>query len=170
MMDFKRISYTAIAAVIIAAAGFGLYKTVYADTSTVTPGSTEDPIVTKSYVDQKIAELLKQGEGSSGGKPGSGDKSDDTSSNALEVVTVPFGKKIMVNAGGELVVRVGKAVAYSPDPNGLSDLTAGTDIPTGRAVPLNHLILFPRDGRGVEPDPNQKNGLTVLVRGGYKLE
>jgi hypothetical protein len=170
MMDFKRISYTAIAAVFIAAAGFGLYKTVYADTSTVTPGSTEDPIVTKSYVDQKIAELLKQESGGNVGNPESGDKSGNAGSNALEVVTVPFGKKIMVNAGGELVVRVGKAVAYSPDPNGLSDLTAGTDIPTGKAVPTNHLILFPRDGRGVEPDPNQKNGLTVLVRGGYKLE
>ncbi len=177
MMNVKRFSYSALIAAVIVAGGFGLYKTVYADASTAAPGSTDDPIVTKSYVDQKIAELLGQGTGN-GGSTGSGNGSSSGSAgeaengqgDALEVVNVPFGKRIMVNGGGELVVRVGKAVAYTTDANGLSDLTAGADLTNGKPVPLNHLILFPRDGRGVEPDPNQKNGLTVLVRGGYRVE
>ncbi|RUS42623.1 hypothetical protein [Cohnella sp. AR92] len=133
------------------------YQSALADGSSTTPGSTSDPIVSKSYVDQKIAEALGSG-GSSGGAA------------KLEVVTVPLGKKIIVQDGGELIVRSGKAIAYSTDANGLSDMTDGLDIAPGKAVATNHLILFPRGGRGVEADPNQKNGLIVLVRGSYQLQ
>lgn len=124
--------------------------------SSSTPGSTSDPIVTKSYVDQKLAEI--QGGGAS------------ASTSKLEVVTVPADKRIIVQDGGELIVRSGKAVAYSGDSNGLSDMTDGLDIAPGKAVAANHLILFPRGGRGVQPDPKQKNGLIVLVRGSYELQ
>lgn len=139
--------------------GIGWYQSSYADTQQSAPGSTNDPIVTKSYVDQKLAEITggTSAEGSGG-------------SSKLEVVTVDPGKKIIVADGGELIVRSGKAVAYSTDANGLSDMTDGLDIAPGKVVGNNHLILFPRGGRGVQPDPNQKNGLIVLVRGNYTIE
>ncbi|MFC3799804.1 hypothetical protein [Cohnella sp. GCM10012308] len=145
----------------IVAGGVNWYQSAYADVQQTTPGLSDDPIVTKSYVDQKIAEL-KSGENSGG-------NSTPEDATKLEVVTIPLGAKLMVSAGGEIVVRTGKAVAYSSDSNGLSDLTAGADIASGSPIATNHLILFPRDGRGVEPDPRQKNGLTVLVRGKYQL-
>ncbi|SFB47426.1 hypothetical protein SAMN05216312_109150 [Cohnella sp. OV330] len=159
--------YTKIFGILVAAAvvagGVNWYQSAYADVQQTTPGLADDPIVTKSYVDQKIAEL------SNGGPTGANSGKDTASESKLEVVTVPFGAKLMVGAGGEVVVRTGKAVAYSVDTNGLSDLTAGIDIAPGMAIATNHLILFPRDGRGIEPDPKQKNGLTVLVRGKYNL-
>ncbi|TVX97162.1 hypothetical protein FPZ45_19065 [Cohnella terricola] len=140
----------------------GLYQSAYADTSS-TPGSVDDPIVTKGYVDSMVAKLVQQElskQGASGGGGGS---------SKLEVVTVPWGTKLIVEDGGELIVRTGRALAYSSDANGLSDLTDGLDIKPGKLVGNNHLILNPRGERGVEADPKQSKGLTVLVRGTYKL-
>ncbi|MBB6670618.1 hypothetical protein [Cohnella nanjingensis] len=165
----KRAKLSIIVASITAAVaigGVGWYQSAYADSQQSTPGYSDDPIVTKSYVDQKVAELVKQELDKIGAGTGSGGAS---SSAKLEVVTVPFGKKIIVEDGGELIIRAGKAIAYSTDANGLSDMTDGLDIAPGKAVGNNHLILFPRGGRGVEADPKQKNGLTVLVRGKYLI-
>ncbi|MBB6732294.1 hypothetical protein [Cohnella zeiphila] len=153
---------TAAAAIAVVLAGIGgisWYQSAYADQQTATPGSTDDPIVTKSYVDQKLAEIQ-----------GGGTATAPAASSKLEVVNVPIGKKLMVDAGGEVIVRNGKALAYSTDANGLSDVTDGIDLTSGKAIATNHLILFPRAGRGIEPDPKQKYGLTVLVRGNYSLQ
>jgi len=153
---------TAVLAVTIGTVG--IMTTAKADGGS-TPGSVDDPIVTKAYVDAAVAKLVKQelekaGSGSSGGG----------ASTKLEVVTVPWGTKLIVADGGEMIVRTGKAIAYSSDANGLSDLTDGIDIKPGKAVGNNHLILNPRGARGVEADPKQANGLIVLVRGEYKLQ
>ncbi|WP_256759157.1 hypothetical protein [Cohnella sp. WQ 127256] len=158
--NFLRIS--AIIVLVIVIGGLGWYQSVEADSSS-SPGNVDDPIVTKSYVDQIVAKLVKE-ELDKLGSGGSG------SSTKLEVVTVPWGSKVIVEDGGELIVRSGKAIAYSTDANGLSDMTDGLDIAPGKAVAANHLILFPRGGRGVEADPKQAKGLIVLVRGAYKLQ
>ncbi len=152
------LSVAFLAAAIIVAVG--LYQAAYADTNS-TPGSVDDPIVTKGYVDSMVAKLVQQ-ELAKQGTSGDG-------SSKLEVVTVPWGSKLIVEDGGELIVRTGKALAYSSDANGLSDLTEGLDIKPGKLVGNNHLILNPRGERGVEADPKQSKGLTVLVRGSYKL-
>jgi hypothetical protein len=149
------------ALVIATAVGIGWYQSAFADGSDTTPGSANDPIVTKGYVDQKVEAIVKQELEKQVPTEGASAK--------LEVVTVPLGSKIVVDDGGELIVRNGKALAYSTDANGLSDMTDGRDIAPGKAVATNHLILFPRGGRGVQADPKQKNGLIVLVRGKYEL-
>ncbi|XEC95358.1 hypothetical protein AB6A23_01910 [Paenibacillus tarimensis] len=121
------------------------------------PGSIDDPVVTKSYVDA----VLKQGGGSNGG----------TAAASLQIVTVPLGKTIIANEEGtEFIVRSGKALAYSADKDGISDLTQGADLTNGKPITNNHLILSPRVGRGLSPDPLVKNNkLIVLVRGSYEL-
>lgn len=132
--------------------------------SSVKPGTVNDPVVTKSYVDEQISKL-QGGTGSSSGGSGS-----SATTAALEVVEVLKGQTLMVMAGSEVVVRAGKAVAYSSDANGLSDVTAGVDIKSGEAVPSNHLIWFPRDGRGIQVDSSSKTSLTVLVKGPYYIQ
>ena len=149
---------TVLLAAVAVYIGYDISKS-YANTAV--PGSVDDPIVTKSYVDERVAELVRQELANIGGGGGGA---------ALEVVTLPVGKRLMVSGGGEVIVRTGKAVAYSQDANGLSDLTEGKDIAPGQPVPTNHLILFPKDGRGIEVDPNQKNGLIVLIRGSYQIQ
>ena len=143
----------------------GVLNTVKADASGTTPGSVDDPIVTKGYVDSMVAKLVQQ-ELAKGGTV----TSDGGSSTKLEVVTVPFGSKLIVGDGGEMIVRTGKAVAVSSDANGLSDLTDGLDIKPGKPVQNNHLILNPRGQRGLEADPKQTKGLIVLVRGDYSIQ
>ncbi|MBM7566493.1 hypothetical protein [Paenibacillus sacheonensis] len=134
------------------------------DASSVTPGSVNDPVVTKSYVDQQLASI-----GKGGGGTGTGNQGGGQAAQQVDVVTVPVGKFLIADDGAEFIVRAGKAVVYSADSNGISDLTDGKDITNGKPVPNNHLILFPRGGRGVTPAPGQKTGLTVMVRGDYEL-
>jgi hypothetical protein len=141
--------------------GVNFASPLEAESNALTPGSVEDPVVTKSYVDEQLAKL---GSGAVGG--GTAPAQDS----ALEVVTVPAGKTLMAGQGTEVIIRVGKAIAYSSDASGIADLTGGTDLTKGKAIPTNHLLLFPREGRGILPDPNQKNGLTVLVKGSYTLQ
>lgn len=142
--------------------GMVMAKPLEAD-SAVTPGTIEDPVVTKSYVDEQIAKL------SAGGVTG-GTSGGSSAAAELEVVEVPMGKTLMVSAGGEVVVRVGKAIAYSSTPDGISDLTGGIDIKSGLDVPTNHLIWFPRDGRGIKGHPEEIVPLTVLVKGSYTIK
>lgn len=145
-------------------AGVNFASPLEAESNALSPGSVEDPVVTKSYVDEQLAKL------SGGSTGGSTDGSGAAESAALEVVTVPAGKTLMAGQGTEVIVRVGKAIAYSSDASGIADLTSGTDLTKGKAIPTNHLLLFPREGRGILPDPAQKNGLTVLVIGKYTLQ
>lgn len=135
-----------------------------AESNALTPGSVEDPVVTKSYVDEQLAKL-------SGGAAGGNTGGTETEASAsLEVVVIPAGKTLIAAQGTQVIIRVGKAIVYSADGSGVSDLTDGSERTNGLSVPANHLLLFPRDGRGILPDPAQKNGLTALVIGGYKLQ
>ena len=170
------------AAVLIAVGvwiGIVVAKPLEANSNAIAPGSIEDPVVSKSYVDEQITKLLGNvggtgggnTGGSAGGNNGNNGSGGDTAANAvLEVVEVPVGKVLMAAAGSEVVIRVGKAVAYSSDTNGISDLTGGVDIKSGKPVPTNHLIWFPREGRGIQAAPEETLPLTVLVKGNYTLK
>jgi len=135
--------------------------------SATTPGSVNDPVVTKSYVDEQIRKITGGTSPSTGSNSGSGQAAVQPK---IEVVSVNSGQTLMLLAGSEAVVRAGKGIAYSSDTNGLSDLTDGVDISPGKSVPSNHLIWFPRDGRGITADPDTKSSLTVLVKGPYYIQ
>lgn len=156
-------------------------------------GSADDPVVTKSYVDQQIQKALG-GSSSSSASNTSNNSSTKNNTPAVPVspptttpatptpssVTTPTlttkvveirpGKKLIAAAGTEIIVRTGKAVVYSSDKNGILDLTAGSEMGGSQAIPNNHLLLFPRDGRGVEVAMTQGYNATVLVIGDYKIQ
>ncbi|MBD2845851.1 hypothetical protein IDH44_11670 [Paenibacillus sp. IB182496] len=142
----------------------GTHLSSQADGADAKPGSADDPVVTKSYVDQ----LFKQ---MGGELPAGGDNGEAGIAAAMEVVLVPAGKKIVAEEEGtEFIVRSGRAVAYSADKDGISNLTAGKDLTNGTAASKNHLLLSPRPGRGVTPDPKvQNNTLIVLVKGKHAI-
>lgn len=119
------------------------------------PGTANDPLVTKSYVDQAIRNAA-------GGAPGTG-----TAQSGMNVIQLTPGQRLMAGEGAEFVVRVGKAVAFSSDTNGIPDLTGGQDLASGTAIPLNHLLWFPREGRGIQPAATESNTIFVMVRGPY---
>ncbi|SFL88738.1 hypothetical protein SAMN03159341_111101 [Paenibacillus sp. 1_12] len=162
-------------------------------------GTIDDPVITKSYFEQniklKIAEELnkqtitedkvKQIVASelSATKPNSTptdngktttppiDVPNQTSSGSsqLNVIKLEPGQSIYGGPGTEIIVRTGKVTVVSSDDNGIPDLTSGKDIVAGAVVELNHLLMIPRDGRGIKSDPKLKQDIYIMVRGGYLI-
>lgn len=142
------------------------------------PGTADDPVVTKSYVDQQIQKALQGGTvpqvtaaptatpvaTSPVTTPSQNENNDSV------IVDVKPGQTLIASAGAEFIVRAGKAVIYSQDSNGVADLTDGKDLTNGLAAPSNHLLSFPRDGRGITVQEGQTLGLVVMVRGGYTIK
>ncbi|WP_036696045.1 hypothetical protein [Paenibacillus taiwanensis] len=130
------------------------------------PGDSQDPLVTKSYVDEQIAKL------NGGNENGTGSNTDNgsSSSNELKIVTIKPGQQLIAKAGAEFVIRAGKAEIFSSDASGVSDLTDGKDLTKGMDAPSNHLLMFPRDGRGIAAKDTPKNSVVVTVRGGYEVQ
>lgn len=106
---------------------------------TKNPGTSEDPIVAKSYVDPRVS---------------------------YAPVQLTMGQSLIGGEGTEIILRSGIATAIDNGANGVSDITAGKDLMTGNDVGLNHLILIPRDdGRGI----TAVTDIWVMVRGDYTI-
>lgn len=107
------------------------------------PGTPEDPLVTRSYVDARLkayADKYLQ----------------------WQVVDLAQGKQLVGSAGTELVVRVGQAAVVDPTGNGIPDLTGGANIAAGQNVAPNHHLIIPRtDGRGV----SARTKAVIMYRG-----
>ncbi|NLT47887.1 MAG: hypothetical protein GXX92_05675 [Clostridiales bacterium] len=116
------------------------------------PGSPEDPVVTKSYVDAQIAALKGGGQ---------------ASASVFQPVFVEKGKNLIGGEGTELILRSGGALAIAKGQDGLSDVTEGKDLAGTLAVTRNHLLLIPRaDGRGIYAATD----IWVMVKGTYTIE
>lgn len=156
--------------------------------SLIQPGSVDDPVITKSYFDQSIEqrvkdslgnqsitedkvrqlisdELAKQTPAQSGGNT-SGAPATGTGS-TLTIIKLEAGQSLYGGSGTEFIVRTGKTVVFSSDESGIADVTIGKDITAGQAVELNHLLIVPREGRGIKPDPKNNQEIYVMIRGGY---
>lgn len=133
-------------------------------------GSSNDPLVTKSYVDSKVTQLQKTVEVQASmidlltqeinnmGKE---------ESSSYEVVTVPAGQSIVGKQGTEIIVRSGNGQVLASEGGGLQDMTEGTDLLGGSEIPKYHLVIIPReDGRGIYATKD----LIVMVRGGYNIQ
>lgn len=136
-----------------------------------TPGTTDDPVVTKSYVDQQIQQALNGGGGGST-NPTNPTNPTEPSQGADEVKNVALkpGKILIADAGTEFIVRSGNAVIYTEVSSGVADLTDGKDLLNGETAPKNHLLSFPREGRGIQVKEGQTSNLIVMVRGGYSIK
>ncbi len=176
-------------------------------------GSADDPVVTKSYVDQQIQKALggnlnsgtsnsssgslanNNSNTSSGTKNNSSSSSNNSSSSSntsnsntgaatgsssnsastsattkIDIVELRPGKTLIAAAGTQIIVRHGNATVYSVDTNGIVDVTAGTDLGGNQTIANNHLLLFPRDGRGVMVTANQTSNATLMVIGSYDVQ
>lgn len=103
------------------------------------PGTSSDPLVSLSYL-QKVSKF--------------------------NVITVKAGKTLIGKEGTEIVLRSGSSTIYSPVQFGVSDVTAGKDLLNGQSVPLNHLLIIPRDGRGIKA----KTESVYMIKGEYTIK
>ena len=124
------------------------------------PGSTDDPLVSKAYIDTVLIPEIKQfvenkiSEVNTGG------------SDAFKVVEVAAGQEMICSAGTELILRMGKANIIATEKGGLADTTAGFDLQNGTSMPSNHLLIVPvADGRGIKATEK----VLVMVKGGYQI-
>lgn len=141
-------------------------------------GTQSDPLVTKSYVDDKISEII-------GGNQDSDmlirlneqeklivdmrqelDLLQQNASGKFEIIVVPQGSIIYGNESTEMIIRAGEGEVVALAAGGIQDITDGKDIAHGEMASKNNLLLVPRsDGRGLLATKQ----LTVMVRGGYIL-
>jgi hypothetical protein len=146
------------------------------------PGSANDPLVTKSYVDEAVAskvqaEIAKQIDSQLAAKQKELDAQIEQFKKQLDALLGQAGGMVVVelqpnqtlfaDPGTSLIVRNGKTVAVSTDANGIPDVTGGKDLMNGTPVELNHMLLFPREGRGIKSTHNTT--VFVMVTGGYKI-
>lgn len=148
------------------------------------PGSSNDPLVTKSYVDEQIAKVKTGQNGNTSVideqlkvqaqlidilKQQIEDLSKQVVSSAgstYEVVTVPKGSTLLGKQGSEVIIRAGEGKVVGSAGGGLQDMTEGTDLNDKQGAPKYHLIIIPReDGRGLYATTD----LIVMVRGGYSI-
>ncbi|MDQ1911264.1 hypothetical protein RAC89_12490 [Paenibacillus sp. GD4] len=167
---------------------FGLTSISIADApSNNTPGSVEDPVITKSYFDQnisiKVADALNKlsvtedkvkqilaAELKSAPIPGQVTSEGNISTySSLNIIRLESGQSLYGGSGTEFIVRTGKTVVFSNDESGIADVTVGKDIVAGQAVELNHMLIVPREGRGIKPDVKNNQEIYVMVRGSYLL-
>lgn len=128
-----------------------LVSTTFADSSS-DPGSINDPIVTKSYVDEQISKIALDGGGQA---------------SAIVTEKLNAGDVLVAGSGTEVILRTGTAVAYGDGSNGIPDVTGGVDIKIGSNIPLNHQLIFPKaDGRGIKITTGPAY---VMVRGEYQI-
>lgn len=153
-------------------------ETISSQAEAPTPGSSTDPVITKSYFDQntlseaKVKELVASAIAANAGTgqpSGSNGGTGSSTPATMKVVQLQNGQTLYAGAGAEFIVRTGKLLAVSNDENGIPDVTGGKDLPAGTEVALNHLLIFPAEGRGIKPSPKNTADIFVMVRGSYLL-
>lgn len=127
------------------------------------PGSEDDPLVSLSYLEDRIEQLEYSIEEKLDKIT---DNEKDTESNDLEIVEISAGESIICKDGTEIILRGGKARVIAAELGGLSDITAGEDLKMDEQVPPNHLIIVPRDDeRGVHATEDA----IFMIRGEYEI-
>lgn len=129
------------------------------------PGGTDDPVVTKSYIVDKVIPDIKAYIDERFGIAASEGMAVSTES--FTVINVSEGKKVICDAGTELILRMGKGTIIATEKGGLADTTDGYDLQNGTAMPSNHQLIVPlSDGRGFKADTD----VIVMVKGRYSIQ
>ncbi len=130
------------------------------------PGGADDPVVTKSYIVDKVIPEIKAYIDERFGIAAFEGAVTATADKFL-VVNVSKGKSVICEAGTELILRMGKGTIVATEKGGLADVTAGYDLASGTAMPSNHQLIVPlADGRGFRADED----VIVMIKGAYTIQ
>lgn len=166
-MNLKQILAASVVGVGLLGFGFWFGN---ATAGTTDPGSAADPLVSKSYVDQLVAQLaektyIDQRVADLAAQTAS--KSYVDSKTLFQVVNLPQGSTLLGQSGTEIVLRAGRATAIVSKMGGLLDATTGVDLPQGANVERQHLLVIPvGDGRGVLAQSDS----ILIVKGTYTVQ
>ncbi len=163
----KRLAIPVITIIVLLVMTLGVLAT------SIDPGSENDPVVTLSYVENRLAEIVSDFQEKlellnvNNGNPSSPIEAQ-TSEFGFEAIMIPAGSSVYFADNVQLILRSGAMTAIANSSgNGLADLTAGNDLKTGDSVQMNHLLLVPRnDGRGVSVSIDS----WMMIKGNYTLQ
>lgn len=125
-------------------------------------GSEKDPLITMSYMNQKIEQLKYYVDS----KVDGGETLENKQSSAWEVVKLAKGQSIVGESSTEFILRSGKGTAIASASGGLCDVTIGKDLSKGVNIEKNHLLIVPRsDGRGILASSE----IYIMVKGNYQI-
>lgn len=131
------------------------------------PGSEGDPLVSRSYVDKRISEVMNVLSSGTGTTASDGllandeeimaqieylvkENIDKSSASAFAPVSVKAGETLVGGEGCEIILRSGKGVIITST-DSVVNVTSGKDMKAWEEVPLSNLLIIPRnDGRGVK--------------------
>lgn len=125
-------------------------------------GSQTDPLVTLSYLNEKVLPDLRKETDEKIGKKASEleQKLQKEGQAGFVTVAAAKGKTVTLKAGTQLLLRSGTASC----PEGLIDLTAGET--QGGDLLANHLYLATKDGQQVKASEKA----SFMVLGGYTIK
>jgi hypothetical protein len=182
-----------IAAGLLAVTIVSVGITKYSIAASSEPGSSADPVVSKSYVDGKMNELktlINSGTSNNGNASNTSVSKDQIVSEVLAVVDALYGDKssgantgqtgqafvpvqlfkgkyLLGGEGTEIILRSGKASAYSENEMGVVDVSLGKELFKGTSLSENHLLIIARnDGRGVYASEDS----WFMVKGSYSIK
>lgn len=158
MNILKSVKKVHIAVILVVLSSFFVLNRIQA--VTVEPGTSGDPVVSQSYVDAKINELTAIVNGIK--------QQPNTQYSKFEIIEgIEAGKQIICGASTELILRGGQATAITSAQGGVSNLISGKDIKSGETIPLDQLLLIPReDGRGIKITKKA----WVMIKGQYTIK
>ena len=108
-----------------------------------TPGSAYDPLITQSYLEERLAQ---------------------TDAAGFVRVSVAKNKILTLEEGGQLLILTGTANAIGS--NGIVDMTEGVLLAKDLSVIKYHLCLAPANGSGIKAT----TACTVFVTGSYTVK
>jgi hypothetical protein len=95
---------------------FMLVTSILSPLCAQSPGTTSDPLVSKSYLDHFFR---------------------------FRSLVMPADSSATPMAGAMFIVRSGQIVLTGPTGKAIIDLTSGQEIPVGKELPHNHLLIIP---------------------------
>ena len=135
-------------------------------TAAAEAGSSDDPLVTLSYLNETFMDRVDQKIAARNAQLGISAGSGASAASNFTVVTLTSGQVLTGDIGCEVMLRVGTAVCVSPSSPGLIDETAATALNNGSALVQNHLYMMTIEGRGVRATAGTTK---LLVRGSYTV-
>lgn len=147
------------------------------------PGTSYDPIVSKSYVEQKFNEILNILDNQDSNLHMGisqelkeaiieeillkiSGESNNISTGTFTPIMLNTGQILIGTDGTEIIFRSGNAISYSNIQEGIVNVTKGTNMDANQSLEANNLLIIPRnDGRGVLALEDS----WFLVKGGYTI-
>lgn len=133
-------------------------------------GGQDDPVVLKSYLDEKLAEMnskFAEEIKALKAETGSSNPASVAAPQVFEAISVDKDKTLILKKGTEFILRSGEALVIDGTGNGIPNITKGTNSKDGAKLVLNNLMLSPRDdGRALRFTQNS----WLMLKGDYEIK